>query len=89
MIVSVSLRQSASRSISREENVLRRLRERELLMRAILAPVFDRKIKNAPRRGAFRDEKTAGQMLKDEPQPQVVFAFGLRITNCAPCRLSL
>jgi len=23
------------------------------------------------------------------PQPQVVFAFGLRIENCAPCRLSL
>ena len=22
------------------------------------------------------------------PQPQVVLAFGLRMTNCAPCRLS-
>jgi hypothetical protein len=22
------------------------------------------------------------------PQPQVVFALGLRMTNCAPCRLS-
>ena len=29
------------------------------------------------------------QTVNDEPQPQVVFAFGLRITNCAPCRLSL
>ena len=27
--------------------------------------------------------------VKDDPQPQVVLAFGLRITNCAPCRLSL
>ena len=25
----------------------------------------------------------------DEPQPQVVLALGLRITNCAPCRLSV
>jgi hypothetical protein len=23
------------------------------------------------------------------PQPQVLFAFGLRIVNCAPCRLSV
>jgi hypothetical protein len=22
--------------------------------------------------------------VNEEPQPQVVFAFGLRITNCAP-----
>ncbi len=28
-------------------------------------------------------------MLKLLPQPQVVFAFGLRITNCAPVRLSV
>ena len=28
-------------------------------------------------------------MLKLLPQPQVVLALGLRITNCAPCRLSL
>ena len=26
---------------------------------------------------------------KDEPQPQVVVAFGLRITNCAPSKSSL
>lgn len=26
---------------------------------------------------------------KDEPQPQVVSAFGLRMTNCEPCRLSV
>lgn len=25
----------------------------------------------------------------DDPQPQVVDAFGLRMTNCAPCRSSL
>lgn len=29
------------------------------------------------------------QTPNEEPQPQVVFAFGLRITNCAPCRLSV
>lgn len=29
------------------------------------------------------------QAEKEEPQPQVVVAFGLRITNCAPCRSSL
>ncbi len=26
---------------------------------------------------------------KEEPQPQVVVAFGLRMTNCAPCKSSL
>ena len=46
------------------------------------------------RRGHFRHAcgrhaSGRGQVVKDEPQPQVVFAFGLRITNCAPCRLSL
>ena len=29
------------------------------------------------------------QTVKLLPQPQVVFALGLRMTNCAPCRLSL
>ncbi len=29
-----------------------------------------------------------GQTENDEPQPQVVVAFGLRITNCAPSRSS-
>ena len=29
------------------------------------------------------------QTVNEEPQPQVVLAFGLRITNCAPCRLSV
>ena len=29
------------------------------------------------------------QAENEEPQPQVVFAFGLRITNCAPPRFSL
>ena len=29
------------------------------------------------------------QAEKEEPQPQVVVAFGLRITNCAPSRSSL
>ena len=28
------------------------------------------------------------QVEKEEPQPHVVVAFGLRITNCAPCRPS-
>lgn len=27
--------------------------------------------------------------LKDDPQPQVVVAFGLRITNCAPSKPSV
>jgi len=31
----------------------------------------------------------AAHTVNEEPQPQVVLAFGLRITNCAPCRLSL
>ena len=39
------------------------------------------------------DERERGRRrahtANEEPQPQVVFAFGLRITNCAPCRLSL
>ncbi len=26
---------------------------------------------------------------KEEPQPHVVCAFGLRITNCEPCKSSL
>ncbi len=30
----------------------------------------------------------AGQAAKDDPQPQVVWALGLRITNCAPSRPS-
>jgi hypothetical protein len=29
------------------------------------------------------------QAENDEPQPQVVVAFGFLITNCAPCRSSL
>jgi hypothetical protein len=37
-------------------------------------------------RHAFRDARYAENEL---PQPQVVLAFGLRIENCAPCRLSL
>jgi hypothetical protein len=34
---------------------------------------------------------TAGrnQTPNDEPQPQVVVAFGLRMTNCAPCKPSV
>ncbi len=41
-------------------------------------------------RKACRDSTgTASHMLKLLPQPQVVFAFGLRITNCAPVRLSV
>ena len=37
--------------------------------------------------GTFRPQ--AFYMLKLLPQPQVVFAFGLRITNWAPVRLSV
>jgi hypothetical protein len=37
------------------------------------------------RRGHAR---RCGQTEKLLPQPQVDFAFGLRITNCAPCRFS-
>ena len=33
--------------------------------------------------------QAGGHMLKLLPQPQVVLALGLRMTNCAPCRLSL
>jgi hypothetical protein len=29
------------------------------------------------------------QTVNDDPQPQVDFAFGLRMVNWAPCRLSL
>ena len=42
-----------------------------------------------PVQGAVDEgERRGGHTVNDEPQPQVVFAFGLRITNCAPCRLS-
>jgi hypothetical protein len=34
------------------------------------------------------DGGSVRQVEKDEPQPQVVCAFGLRITNCAPSRSS-
>ena len=32
---------------------------------------------------------SGGHTENDEPQPQVVEAFGLRITNCAPSKPSL
>ena len=35
------------------------------------------------------DRSLQNYALKLLPQPQVVFAFGLRITNCAPCKLSV
>ena len=42
-----------------------------------------------PVEGAIHErEWRSVQTVNDEPQPQVDFAFGLRITNCAPCRLS-
>ena len=31
---------------------------------------------------------TFDEIVNEDPQPQVVFAFGLRITNCAPSRPS-
>ena len=40
-------------------------------------------------RAVDEGERCRGHTVNDEPQPQVVFAFGLRITNCAPCRLSV
>ena len=36
---------------------------------------------------AFSEEH-CNQTLNDEPQPQLVLAFGFLITNCAPCRPS-
>ncbi len=30
-----------------------------------------------------------GYTENEDPQPQVVWAFGLRMMNCAPCRSSL
>ncbi len=33
---------------------------------------------------AIGSERHRAQTVNEEPQPQVVFAFGLRITNCAP-----
>ena len=39
-------------------------------------------------RSASRHVKELGQAENEEPQPQVVCAFGLRITNCAPSRPS-
>jgi len=41
--------------------------------------------------GAFeaRTGMCANQTPKDEPQPQVVVAFGLRMTNWAPCSPSV
>ncbi len=35
-----------------------------------------------------RDSQGAQAAVNEEPQPQVVAAFGLRITNCAPSRPS-
>ena len=31
-----------------------------------------------------KGRRAVAHTVNDEPQPQVVFAFGLRITNCAP-----
>lgn len=44
-----------------------------------------------PSRAAFDRTFPASrrQTLKLLPHPQVVLAFGLRITNCAPVRLSV
>lgn len=40
-------------------------------------------------RNAEKIAKRAPQTENEDPQPQVVLAFGLRITNCAPSTLSL
>ena len=39
--------------------------------------------------GGARRRHPACQTEKEEPQPQVVDAFGLRMTNCAPLTSSL
>ena len=36
-----------------------------------------------------RERRRVRHTVKLLPQPHVVFALGLRMTNCAPCRLSL
>ena len=40
-------------------------------------------------RGSPARRASRAQAEKDDPQPQVVVAFGFLITNCAPCRSSL
>jgi murein DD-endopeptidase MepM/ murein hydrolase activator NlpD len=45
--------------------------------------------KNAPLRAHFCWAAGVHSVVNDEPQPQVVEALGLRITNCAPFRSSL
>ena len=47
-----------------------------------------RQQKSADPAALFECAKT-GQAENDEPQPQVVVAFGFLITNCAPSRSSL
>ena len=45
---------------------------------------------NLPTATGARGPRVLGaQAVKDDPQPQVVVAFGFLITNCAPCRSSL
>jgi hypothetical protein len=43
----------------------------------------------AIKRAVDEGERCRSNTVNDEPQPQVLLAFSLRITNCAPCRLSV
>ena len=62
-----------------------RRRPERVQCRGVLAQVFGAiepgMLEGVTPRGAAHTEKLL-------PQPQVLLAFGLRITNCAPCRLS-
>ena len=54
-------------------------------VKAVRAEVYRREdVRHPMRHGG----DSAHQVEKDEPHPQVVWAFGLRITNCAPSRSS-
>ena len=59
------------------------------------AKMIDARPGACPQFAAITDDRTGAQRshrypndrtytVNEEPQPQVVFAFGLRITNCAP-----
>ena len=56
-----------------------------LQARGVLAQVF------GPVQAAMLERilpRRVAHTVKLLPHPQVLLAFGLRITNCAPCRLS-
>ncbi len=53
-----------------------------------LAALAQRRYRLNAGTGLWLKSGTPPQTLKDEPQPQVVAALGLRMTNCAPSRSS-